>query len=211
MFSNVFSTNVIKMIFGSVIRSKNKKNLEFAAMGSFQIEFFSLENHNYFVIYKFYGNNSGWIELKFSDISVEEPVKNRFKIKKGKSDIIIRLEPLKNGQKMVFQQRLWGWLLIRNYTGRISELGWNIVLKHLKCKELVVAAENMGFAQADVQVSANKRQLISGIRNNERVNYESSVMAESLWDRLKALSLPDSSGKAAIGLSPFFRFYTHSV
>lgn len=83
------------------------------------------------------------------------------------------------------------------------------LLSEEKCKELVVAAENMGFAQADVQVSANKRQLISGIRNNERVNYESSVMAESLWDRLKALSLPDYSGKAAIGLSPFFRFYKY--
>ena len=83
-------------------------------------------------------------------------------------------------------------------------------LAHEECNDLISEAENIGFNDADVQISNGKRQILTNVRNNERVNYHSQVLADSWWEKLNKLSLPKYYGKEPIGLSPYFRFYKYT-
>jgi prolyl 4-hydroxylase len=77
-----------------------------------------------------------------------------------------------------------------------------------ECDLLIELSESIGFKEADVETKAG-RQLLTNIRNNERVDYQSSVHAELYWQRLSNLQLPSFEGKSPIGLSPYFRFYKY--
>lgn len=77
-----------------------------------------------------------------------------------------------------------------------------------ECDLLIELSESIGFKEADVQTKAG-RQLLTFIRNNERVDYQSNEHAEQYWQRLSTLKLPSFEGKSPIGLSPYFRFYKY--
>jgi len=83
-------------------------------------------------------------------------------------------------------------------------------LSDQNCKELIDLAENIGFKKADVQLSSHKRQLLTDIRNNERVNHENSAMAKAWWEKLNSQELPKYQDKKPIGISPYFRFYKYT-
>jgi hypothetical protein len=82
-------------------------------------------------------------------------------------------------------------------------------LSAVECNELIDQAEKVGFETADVQTSDTKRQLLTNIRNNERVNYESDNVAIKWWSRLSSLPFPKFEDYTATGLSPYFRFYKY--
>lgn len=77
-----------------------------------------------------------------------------------------------------------------------------------ECDLLIDLSEAAGFKEADVQTQSG-RQLLTHIRNNERVDYHSNELAEVYWQRLMNLNLPTYEGKIAIGLSSNFRFYRY--
>jgi hypothetical protein len=77
-----------------------------------------------------------------------------------------------------------------------------------ECDLLIEFSESIGFKEADVQTKAG-RQLLTIIRNNERVDHHSNEYAELYWQRLSKLKLPFYEGKSPIGLSPYFRFYKY--
>ena len=82
-------------------------------------------------------------------------------------------------------------------------------LTSFECEELIQFSEAIGFEAADVQINSEERQLISDIRNNERVNYTSQDWANTWWSKLAIVELPIIGNKRAIGLSPHFRFYKY--
>ena len=81
-------------------------------------------------------------------------------------------------------------------------------LSNEECDLLIELSESIGFKEADVQTKAG-REMMTSIRNNERVDYRSDEYADLYWRRLSTLSLPSFEGKQAVGLSPNFRFYKY--
>ena len=81
-------------------------------------------------------------------------------------------------------------------------------LSNEECDLLIELSESIGFKEADVQTKTG-REMMTSIRNNERVDYRSDEYADLYWRRLSTLSLPSFEGKQAVGLSPNFRFYKY--
>ncbi|MBC3873371.1 2OG-Fe(II) oxygenase [Undibacterium flavidum] len=79
-----------------------------------------------------------------------------------------------------------------------------------ECDSLIALSEAIGFKQADVQTLSG-RQLLTNIRNNERVDYLSNTLAKVYWQKIAELNLPICEGKNAIGISSNFRFYKYQL
>ena len=77
-----------------------------------------------------------------------------------------------------------------------------------ECAQLIERSELLGYQPADVDIHG-QRQMLNMVRNNERVDLESSGLATKLWERLHHYALPMIDGQGAIGLTPFFRFYRY--
>jgi predicted 2-oxoglutarate/Fe(II)-dependent dioxygenase YbiX len=76
------------------------------------------------------------------------------------------------------------------------------------CRQLIAQSELIGYRQADVALPQS-RQVLSNIRNNDRVNRTDEVLATTLWQKLHSFELPPIEGKKATGLSPQFRVYRY--
>jgi 2OG-Fe(II) oxygenase superfamily len=69
-------------------------------------------------------------------------------------------------------------------------------------------SEMEGFKPADVDIHGN-RQIISTIRDNDRVDLQSTEIADLLWGRIDQSSLPLVGNMSACGLTPYLRFYRY--
>ncbi|MFT4766068.1 MAG: hypothetical protein ACI9OH_003191 [Oleispira sp.] len=121
-----------------IVNSKNKKNIRFVAAGSFQIEFFTLNDQEYFSIYQPESASCILIELKKSEVSVIDT--NNFKILLGLSIYKIKIAS-KNDMAKVFVSRfLWGWLPLSRFGGKISSSGISTIRSNLELftKELAL-------------------------------------------------------------------------
>lgn len=78
-----------------------------------------------------------------------------------------------------------------------------------ECQNFILQAEKIGFTFADVN-TGSRRELLTNIRNNERVDYTSPELAEQWWQKLSSDKLPAIEGMKAVGVSPYFRFYKYS-
>lgn len=78
-----------------------------------------------------------------------------------------------------------------------------------ECERYIAEAESIGFRSADVNTGKG-RSLLTNIRNNERVDFNSAELALSWWSRLPKAQIPEIEGKTAFMLSPRFRFYKYS-
>ena len=74
--------------------------------------------------------------------------------------------------------------------------------------QFIDISESEGFVAADVDVRG-ERQMISLIRDNDRVDLQSDEIANSLWNRIDTPSLPQVDGLSAVGLTPYLRFYRY--
>ena len=81
-------------------------------------------------------------------------------------------------------------------------------LSKQECLGFIEQAESTGFSAADVDTGEGK-EVITYIRNNERVDMESKELADRLWLKLDGVHLPTFDHMKAISLSPFFRFYKY--
>ena len=111
-------------MFGSLVNSRNKENLSFAAMGNFQAEFFDIEGERYFAIYQHLYEGSREVVIKLSDakITVDES-KTEYLIKVGRNRH--RYSFLNRKQKTVarFTQYIFGWLPFMTLKGQVSAAG----------------------------------------------------------------------------------------
>ena len=94
-----------------LINSEGKKNIRFAAVGSYQVEFFELGEKEYFTSYRFYGGQGQCICLPLSECEVLI-IDGGYKVALGKSIYLISVFCKKEVAMVSVSQKLWGWLLI---------------------------------------------------------------------------------------------------
>ena len=82
------------------------------------------------------------------------------------------------------------------------------VLSAAECAALIERAEALGFAAASVATRTGPRML-TGIRNNDRVDLEDDELRAFLWERVRGVLPPDVDGFPVVGLHHRLRFYRY--
>lgn len=83
-------------------------------------------------------------------------------------------------------------------------------LSPAECAELIARSEQQGFAEAGVGL-ATGAQVIKSIRNNYRLEYSDTPLAEAFWQRIPAGLPAEADGATPVGLYDQFRFYRYDV
>lgn len=78
----------------------------------------------------------------------------------------------------------------------------------LECQELIAKGEAIGFEAASVTTSSGP-QMMTGIRNNDRVIMEDQAFARAVWERVQAMVPQEIEGCRVRGLDERFRFYRY--
>lgn len=77
-----------------------------------------------------------------------------------------------------------------------------------ECKEWIQKSEAKGYEEA--KVSLGQQQVVmKGVRNNERLIYDSTELAIELWEKVKDFVPKETYLGRAIGLNERFRFYKY--
>jgi predicted 2-oxoglutarate/Fe(II)-dependent dioxygenase YbiX len=77
-----------------------------------------------------------------------------------------------------------------------------------ECRELIDKGEAMGFEAASVR-TADGPQMMTTVRNNDRVVFDDPAFADAVWERVKAFVPQQIDGCRATGLYTQFRFYRY--
>jgi len=77
-----------------------------------------------------------------------------------------------------------------------------------ECSELIAEGEAIGFEAASV-TTASGPQMMTNIRNNDRVIMEDPEFARSVWERVGGMVPQEMEGCHARGLNERFRFYRY--
>ena len=77
-----------------------------------------------------------------------------------------------------------------------------------RCDEYIKIGEGIGFKSAPINTGMGQR-VISSIRNNKRVLFDSEALAKSLWVELAQFAPWRIGNSTAIGLNELFRFYRY--
>ncbi|MEO1416147.1 MAG: 2OG-Fe(II) oxygenase [Bacteroidota bacterium] len=75
-----------------------------------------------------------------------------------------------------------------------------------ECRSWIQISESMGYQMAGV---GEKQRVMTQIRNNERLLYDSVDLAEELWERLVDFVPAKIENMKAVGLNERFRFYKY--
>lgn len=111
------------MKLSNPVLSKNKKNIQHVALGTFQIEFFQLDNVPFFAVYRFNIEASRCTYFDLSGVQVTTNIKNGFQISKGKTSYKFEFKQRRKGLQLIITQYLWGWLPLQNFKGFVSKVG----------------------------------------------------------------------------------------
>ena len=76
-----------------------------------------------------------------------------------------------------------------------------------ECLHLVARAESIGFEAASVRTSSGP-QMMTQIRNNDRVVFDDVELAGKMWERIRAY-LPTLDGQNACGVDSQLRIYRY--
>ncbi len=89
---------------------------------------------------------------------------------------------------------------------------WTIenFLTKKECDELISLSENIGYTEAEVSL-AQGAKMMKGLRNNYRVLLNDPVLADKLWNDLKAFVPSTIEQNQASGLNEQFRFYKYEL
>ena len=77
-----------------------------------------------------------------------------------------------------------------------------------ECQEWIRKSEEIGYEEAKINFG-KKQVMMKVIRNNERLLYDSTALAESLWERVKEFVPKETYLGLASGLNERFRFYKY--
>ena len=77
-----------------------------------------------------------------------------------------------------------------------------------ECNDWIQKSEAIGYEEAKVNLG-KKQVMMKGVRNNERLIYDSNTLAEELWERVKEYVPKETPFGNAIGLNERFRFYKY--
>lgn len=76
-----------------------------------------------------------------------------------------------------------------------------------ECLELIERAESLGFEAASVRTSSGP-QMMTHIRNNDRVVFNDDTLASQMWERIRS-HLPTLDGQIACGVDSQLRIYRY--
>lgn len=113
------------MIFSKIyntINSKNKSNIRFVALSSYQIEFFEIEGNEYFCIYRYSGEQAHHMLINLESASVCK-INDGFQISDGYKSYKIVLKNNDKKIKLSVVLYLWGWLPFQRFSGKVSNAG----------------------------------------------------------------------------------------
>lgn len=91
---------------------------------------------------------------------------------------------------------------------RYDEDVWTVAdaLTANECADFIARGEAIGFEPASVSLPTGA-QMMSHIRNNDRVILDDAALAATLWERMKPYAPATFDGFAATGLNPRLRYY----
>lgn len=82
------------------------------------------------------------------------------------------------------------------------------LLTPAECEQLIARGEAMGFEAASVATRSGP-QMLTTVRNNDRVTFDDPALAEQLWQRLREHVPAEMDGAVAVGLNERLRFYRY--
>ena len=97
---------------------------------------------------------------------------------------------------------------LKKLTGSISTID-NFWTKQ-ECEDFIMKSEGIGYEPATVETE-NGQQVLVTVRNNNRVIYNDTVLADNLWQQLKPFAPKKIGNSHSIGLNELFRFYKYQV
>ena len=108
------------------INAKNKTNIRFVAAGSYQIEFFDIEDDEYFTIYRFNYGSEGHAQyylINLNSSSIAKVSNMEFQVVQGASTYRLRMMESNRKNTVYVTRYLWGWLPLSRLGGKASQAG----------------------------------------------------------------------------------------
>jgi hypothetical protein len=115
------------------INSKNKKNIRFVALGSFQIEFFEIDDSEYFCVYRYTNDQARHMLVALNSASIST-LENGFQILHGARSYKISVKKSGSKVKVGIVQYLWGWLPFQRFTGKVTDIGLSTLSAELSSR-----------------------------------------------------------------------------
>ena|SRR5688572_32812482 len=79
-----------------------------------------------------------------------------------------------------------------------------------ECEDFVSKSEAIGYEPATIETERGQ-MIVKTVRNNNRVIYKDTVLADSIWKQLKSYAPAQIGNSKAVGLNELFRFYKYEV
>ncbi len=79
-----------------------------------------------------------------------------------------------------------------------------------ECVEFISKSELIGYEPATIDTERGQI-VVESVRNNNRVIYKDSILADNIWRQLKPFAPEKIGNSKAIGLNELFRFYKYQV
>jgi hypothetical protein len=79
-----------------------------------------------------------------------------------------------------------------------------------ECTELIQLSETLGYEEAEVSLPGGAK-MMKGLRNNYRLLYQDTALAERYWQKLKTYCPLMIENSRAVGLNKQFRFYKYEL
>lgn len=79
-----------------------------------------------------------------------------------------------------------------------------------ECKYWITLSEQKGYVEAEVGLKEGAK-MMKNIRNNYRLLYNDTALADLCWQRLKAYCPEKIEDNIAVGLNEQFRFYKYEL
>ncbi len=78
------------------------------------------------------------------------------------------------------------------------------------CIDYILKSEFIGYEPATINTEKGQ-MIIETVRNNFRVLYSNTTLADNLWQQLKFFAPKQIGNSKAVGLNELFRFYKYQV
>jgi prolyl 4-hydroxylase len=79
-----------------------------------------------------------------------------------------------------------------------------------ECEDLISKSEAIGYEPATIETEKGQK-VVEAVRNNNRVIYTDSFLANNLWRQLEPFAPKQIGNSKAVGLNELFRFYKYQA
>ncbi|MDA3615306.1 prolyl hydroxylase family protein [Polluticaenibacter yanchengensis] len=79
-----------------------------------------------------------------------------------------------------------------------------------ECEDFISRSESIGYEPATIETEKGQIR-VESVRNNNRVIYDDTSLADTIWQRLKPFAPAQIGNSKATGLNERFRFYKYQV